>query len=124
MAIILAISDHDAVVDVEGLPDKYIYEVLYMSRKFHVESDLEFSSEMSVGDRQRFVSKCLIPAFSLEAEMKLEERPEDDLSVLDTDSDGFYEADDDEEGIRIIDLLNQLMERIDAIDGKGTGYEE
>jgi len=117
MSIIFAISDHDAVVGVEGVPDKYIYEIMYMNRIYHIDTPLEFKDEMSVKDRQRFVTNALSMCLQLEAEAKLEERTEYvDPEDTDDDEETYGMEPDDEEGIRIMDLLNQVMSRIEDIE--------
>ena len=114
MSIIFAISDHDAVIDVEGVPDKYIYEIMYLNRVYHIDTHLEYKDEMSVADRHRFIARSLEMCLQLEAETKLEERPEYEEPE---DDDETYGMDpEDEEGIHIMELLNQVMSRIEDIE--------
>lgn len=118
MSIIFAISDHDAVVDVEGVPDKYIYEIMYMNRIYHIDTHLEYKDEMSVKDRQRFVTKALSMCLQLEAEAKLEERPEykEPEDTDDAETYGLDPEDEDVESIHVIEILNQLASRIEDIE--------
>lgn len=123
MGIILVITDHDAVVGVDGADDKYIYEIQYRGKIHLIEVPLEFHDEMSVGDQERFLGLCMIQAFQRVREEKLEERPQEiiDKHTVDADDDD----DDDEEymadsrdmdAIHVVDLINQLVSRIEELE--------
>ena len=122
MGIILVITDHDAVEGVEGVDDKYIYEIQYRSKTHLIETPLEFHDEMSVGDQERFIGMCMVEAFNREREAKLEQRPQEIVDKFvgedaDTDDDDDGEYGDDAQ-IHIVDLLNQMMSRLEDLEIK------
>lgn len=118
MGIILVITDHDAVVGVDGADDKYIYEVQYRGKVHLIEVPLEFHDEMSVGDQERFIGLCLVEAFNRVRDAKLEERPQEIVDRLVGETDDEEDDDDEEERIHIIDLLNQVMSRLEDLEIK------